>query len=114
MTHEEEDAFAAWLIRCSDLHLPVPKSIANEKARAIVERRGAKFGTESGGPGRHWWEGFYRRWPAVGPRKPQPISRGKALLTQEHVAAFYEDLQTLQKTIPAQVRTHERGEQESG
>jgi hypothetical protein len=38
------------------------------------------------------------------------MSRGKALLTQEHVAAFYDDLQTLQKTIPAQVRTQESGE----
>jgi hypothetical protein len=102
LTHEEESAFAHWLIRCSDLHLPVPKCIANEKARAILERRGAKFSTETGVPGRHWWDGFYRRWPAVAPRKPQPITKGKALLTKEHVDAFFNDLQTL-SSIPPQV-----------
>lgn len=103
LSHEEEQAFAEWLIRCSDLHLPTPKSIASQKASMILERRGAKFGTASGLPSREWWDGFYRRWPAVGPRKPQPIARAKALLTKEHVSAFFADLQTLSNTIPAQV-----------
>jgi hypothetical protein len=106
MTVEEEQAFAEWLLRCSDMHLPIPKSLANQKAKAILERRDASFGTESGVPGRHWWEGFYRRWPAVGPRKPQPIAHGRAMLTKEHVDAFFADLQVLSVTIPPQVRMH--------
>jgi hypothetical protein len=103
MTHEEEKAFAQWLICCSDLHLPTPKCIASEKARMILERRGAQFSTASRLPSREWWDGFYRRWPAVGPRKPQPITKGKALLTKEHVDAFFRDLQTLSSSIPPQV-----------
>lgn len=71
----------------------------------ILERRGAKFNTASGLPSREWWDGFYRRWPAVGSRKPQPITKGKALLTKEQVDAFFNDLRTLNSTIPAQVRS---------
>ena len=85
MTYEEEKAFSDWIITCSNLNIPTPKSICDQKASMILERRDSKFKTKTGLPSKEWWYGFYKRWPAVAPRKPQPLSRGKALLTKEHV-----------------------------
>jgi hypothetical protein len=103
MTYEEEKAFSDWIITCSNLHIPTPKSICNQKASMILERREAKFNTKTGLPSKEWWYGFYKRWPAVAPRKPQSLSRGKALLTKEHVDAFFTDLHSLSNTVATEV-----------
>jgi hypothetical protein len=106
MTYEEEKAFSDWIITCSNLHIPTPKSICNQKASMILERRNAKFKTKTGLPSKEWWYGFYKRWPEVAPRKPQPFSRGKALLTKEHVDAFFTDLHLLSNTVASGVSNH--------
>ncbi len=103
MTYEEEKAFCNWIITCSELHIPTPKSICNQKASMILERRGSKFKTKTGLPSKEWWYGFYKRWPQVAPRKPQPLSKGKALLTKEHVDAFFTDLHSLSNTVATEV-----------
>jgi hypothetical protein len=96
MYYDEESAFADWLVTCSNLNLPVSKTIANNKARQILERRGAHFTTKSGLPSKKWWYGFTKRFPAVAIRKKQSINRARALLTQSSVDAFFTDLHTLQ------------------
>ncbi len=106
MTFEEEKAFCDWILTCSNLHIPTPKSICNQKASMILERRGSKFNTKTGLPSKEWWYGFYKRWPEVASRKPQPLSRGKALLTQEHVDAFFTDLHLLSNTVASGVSNH--------
>jgi hypothetical protein len=103
MTYEEEKAFCDWIITCSNLHIPTPKSICNQKASMILERRNAKFNTKAGLPSKEWWYGFYKRWPQIASRKPQPFSRGKALLTKEHVDAFFTDLHALSNTVAIEV-----------
>jgi hypothetical protein len=107
MTYEEEKAFSDWIITCSDLNIPTPKSICEQKASMILERRDSKFKTKTGLPSKEWWYGFYKRWPAVAPRKPQPLSKGKALLTKEHVEAFFTDLHSLSNTVVTAVSYHE-------
>jgi hypothetical protein len=106
MTYEEEKAFCNWIITCSTLHIPTPKSICNQKASMILERRGSKFNTKTGLPSKKWWYGFYKRWPQVASRKPQPLSKGKALLTKEHVDAFFTDLHSLSNTVATEVSTY--------
>jgi len=108
MQYEEEKAFADYLVACSDRNLPVSKTLANNKARQILERRGAKFTTKSGLPSKEWWYGFIKRFPQVGIRKKQDIHRGRAVLTQESVDAFFTDLHTLKvrKQITAEVNNN--------
>lgn len=92
MTADEEAAFAEWLVVCSDMHLPIPKRMADQKALMILQLRGAQFNTITTLPGKDWWHGFYKRHPEVSTRKSQPISRQRALLSPFSVNAFYNDL----------------------
>jgi hypothetical protein len=103
MTYEEECAFSEWIITCSNLHIPTPKSICSQKASMILERRGAKFNTKTGLPSREWWYGFHKRWPQIAPRKPQSLTRKKAALTKEYVDAFFTDLHSLSNVVATEV-----------
>ena len=103
VTADEEAAFAEWLILCSDMHLHIPKRMADQKALMILQLRGAQFNSITSLPGKDWWQGFYKRHPEVGIRKSQPISRQRALLSPFSVEAFYYDLRKQVKDIQPKV-----------
>jgi hypothetical protein len=83
LSHEEELKLVEFLLNVEALGLGLSPALADSYVLRVVEGRDHPF--SSAGPSKFWWLTFRRRCPVLTLRKPEKLTRSRAVMANGHV-----------------------------
>lgn len=91
LTPEDEESLYNYIDYMAGRGFPLTVSQVTLMAMAITKERGGGV-FKDGGPSRHWWRGFRHRHPTLSLRRPDPLDRGRAAMTNENTIRTFFNL----------------------
>ena len=91
LTPDEENVLCEWVIELSRRAMPVRKNFLLDSIQRILKEDARPTPFVNSRPGKGWFRAFLRRHPEVAERYAEPISRGRAKLTENAVRGWFED-----------------------
>lgn len=97
LTVEGEKKIADWAIKIAKCGFPISKSDLIEAVTKIATDTGKLGAFPNGSPGVRWYKGFLKRHPEISQREAEGINKARALVTEELIRSWFEDLKKFLK-----------------
>ena len=79
LEHAIEKEIATSCMVLQEYGFPMTKEMVTTMIRDHLKETGQPNPFTDDTPGRAWWDGFFKRWPALVERKPQHLPKNRAL-----------------------------------
>lgn len=97
----EEAALVDWCQKLTKCGFPLKADNLLNTVQAIVKADGRPNPFVNGRPGKKWLKSFFRRNPSLSVRTAEEISKGRAVITEEYIRKWFQDLKQFLKNHDA-------------
>ncbi|CAH0721510.1 unnamed protein product, partial [Brenthis ino] len=101
LSKSEETEIANWLITLADCGFPLKSDNLLNTVQNIMIEDGRPNPFTNGRPGKKWLQSFFRRNPLLSLRTPEAISKGRAIITEESIRKWFDNLKKYLISIEA-------------
>ena len=84
LTKEEEERLTKYFINMCELGLGMTRGMGNDLVRKLTANRAVPWKRDEG-PGRDWWDSFFKRNPSMSFRKPEKLARERVRMDSDVV-----------------------------
>lgn len=85
LAYSVEKEIATSCMVLQEFGFPVTKEMVTALIRDYLKETGQPNPFTNDTPGRAWWRGFFKRWPAIVERKPQHLPKSRAMAANSEV-----------------------------